>query len=81
VVISTESKQTLIPCNFEIFKLNTLYYYNIDLKKNWKVGNLKLFFENDSKNLYKLLVRVIVPNNEGKETIWMTKEFDENSWT
>jgi hypothetical protein len=49
--------------------MNTLYHYNVDLHKESIVEKIKLYFENDTKALYKILIRVIAPDEKGDEEI------------
>lgn len=51
-----------LKCNFEVYKLNTVYHYNFDLQNSCSVDKLKFFFEADNKNIYKICVRVLVPD-------------------
>jgi hypothetical protein len=47
--------------------MNTLYHYNIDLNKQSIVEKIKLYFEHDNRSLYKILIRIIVPDEKGDE--------------
>jgi hypothetical protein len=61
--------------------LNTLYHYAFDLRNTSIVQVLKLYFEADIKSLYKICVRVLVPDSNGKEKIYYSRVFDENYYS
>lgn len=58
-------------------KYNSINQYNIDFKNLVEVNKVGLSFEAEAKGLYKIGVKVIVPNQNGKETIVYQRHYDE----
>eukprot|EP00347_Sterkiella_histriomuscorum_P007708 403347869 len=64
-------------CNMHVTKYNSVNCYNVDFTNQVQVNNLALSFESEQKGLYKIGVRVIVPNLQGKEQIIYERFYDE----
>lgn len=78
---SNEQSSESLPCRFEVYKLNTFYQYNVDLRTTSKVESLKLHFDHDEHSIYKILVRVMAPNiHTGYEETIYRRVFDENTY-
>ncbi len=56
-----------INCSFELYKVNSLYHFNVDLRSEAVVEKLKLFFEQDNKSLFKISLRILAPDSAGNE--------------
>lgn len=71
----------ILNCSFELSKINNLYQYCIDFKEVALVEKLRLYFEQDQKSLYRINIKVIVPDNYGSESVLLVKEFDEDVYS
>lgn len=70
-----------LPCKYQVFKLNTLYQYNVEFNQRAQVDKLKLYFEADTQAMYKVSVRVGVPEEStGIEEARYRRVFDENAY-
>ena len=78
VISAGDSSNHLFNCQFEVYKCNNLYHYNFDLMNKSVVNTLKLYFESDPKNLYKIGVKVMVPDQSGCEKIVYSRIYEEN---
>lgn len=64
-----------------MFKLNTFYQYNVEFTQLSRVENMKLYFEAETESVYKIAVRVLVPNEvTGCEDTLYRRVYDENMW-